>query len=162
MQEPTDKTRRTHDLPPLDDDAIERQVREAGADSAPRVTPDQINALMARVVYTYDERPNDSTVTFAHALLDGSFFLASGMSACVSSANYNADIGRQIAQDNAAKAARDKLWELEGYRLRCQLAQGQFDPVGKVIDNNQPGWTSIIETEPHTTLDVGTQLYVRK
>ena len=105
----------------IDDAGIEQQVRAAGADVAPRVTPEQIDALMARVVYTYDERPNGSTVTFAHALLDGTFFLASGMSACVSLANYNAEIGRNIATSNAARAARDKLWELEGYRLRATM-----------------------------------------
>lgn len=157
-----DTTGGARPLPPLDDSTMEQKVRESGADSAPRVTKDQIDALMARVVYTYEERPNGSTVTFAHALLDGSFFLASGVSACVSEANYNADIGRQFAQDNAAKAARDKLWELEGYHLRSQLAQGQFEPVAKVIDNNQPGWTTIIETALNTTLDIGTKLYVRK
>ncbi|MBF9263569.1 Gp49 family protein [Paracidovorax cattleyae] len=156
-----DTTSGARPLAPLSDSAIEQRVREAGADSAPRVTKDQIDALMARVVYTYDQRPNGSTVTFAHALLDGWFFLASGTSACVSEANFNAEIGRQIAQSNAANAARDKLWELEGYRLRCQIAEGRFKPVAKVIDNNQPGWTTIIETRPHTTLDVGAQLYVR-
>lgn len=31
-------------------------------------------------------------------------------------------------------------------------------PIAKVINNNQPGWTNIVETEPHVTLDVGTEL----
>lgn len=85
------------------------------------MTPEQIDALMARVVYTFDERPNGSTVTFAHAMLDGTFFLATGMSACVSPENYNSEIGRNIATSNAARAARDKLWEVEGYRLRANM-----------------------------------------
>ena len=34
--------------------------------------------------------------------------------------------------------------------------------IATVINNNQPGWTNIIETEPHVTLDVGTKLYVKK
>jgi hypothetical protein len=33
-------------------------------------------------------------------------------------------------------------------------------PVGKLINNNQPGWTNIIETEPNVTIDVGTPIYV--
>lgn len=33
-------------------------------------------------------------------------------------------------------------------------------PVGKLINNNQPGWTNIIETEPNVTIDVGTPVYV--
>jgi len=32
--------------------------------------------------------------------------------------------------------------------------------IGTVINNNQPGWTNIIETEPNVTLDVGTKLYI--
>jgi hypothetical protein len=43
------------------------------------------------------------------------------MSACVSAENYNSEIGRNIATSNAARAARDKLWEFEGYRLRANL-----------------------------------------
>lgn len=34
--------------------------------------------------------------------------------------------------------------------------------IAKVINNNQPGWTNIVETEPHVTLDVGTKLYLKK
>lgn len=32
-------------------------------------------------------------------------------------------------------------------------------PVAKVINNNQPGWTNIVETAPNVTLDIGTPLY---
>ncbi|MGB3222503.1 MAG: hypothetical protein WBB23_06860 [Desulforhopalus sp.] len=31
--------------------------------------------------------------------------------------------------------------------------------IATVINNNQPGWTNIVETEPNVTLDVGTKLY---
>ncbi len=33
-------------------------------------------------------------------------------------------------------------------------------PIATVINNNQPGWTNIIETEPNVTLPVGTRLYL--
>jgi len=33
-------------------------------------------------------------------------------------------------------------------------------PVATVINNNQPGWTNIIETEPNVTLEIGTKLYL--
>lgn len=119
---------------PAADGAIEAQIKAIGADTAPRVTPAQIDGLMARVVYTYDERPNGSTVTFAHALLDGQFYLASGTSACVSAANYKPEIGRKLATSNAERAARDKLWELEGYRLRATLmADAEFVCGGMAI-----------------------------
>lgn len=32
--------------------------------------------------------------------------------------------------------------------------------IATVINNNQPGWTNIVETEPNVTLDVGTKLYI--
>ena len=105
-----------------DDQQIEIQIQESGADTAPRVTLEQINQLMSRVVYCYEYRPNGSTVTMAHALLDGRFYLTTGVSACVSAANYNARIGQEMATANAARQAREKLWELEGYRLQVALA----------------------------------------
>lgn len=40
-----------------------------------------------------------------------------------------------------------------------QPGEGSPKPIAKVIDNNQPGWTSIIETAPNVTLDIGTNLY---
>jgi hypothetical protein len=32
--------------------------------------------------------------------------------------------------------------------------------VATIINNNQPGWQNIIETEPHVTIDIGTDLYL--
>jgi len=84
---------------------------------APRVTKDQIDALMDRVAYVTVQQPGDTTSTFVHAFLDGKFFLATGFSACVNAENFNADIGERLARSNAEKHAENKLWELEGYRL---------------------------------------------
>ena len=33
-------------------------------------------------------------------------------------------------------------------------------PVAKVVDNNQPGWRVVVEVAPHTTLSLGTMLYL--
>ena len=45
----------------------------------------------------------------------------------------------------------------------CQKVFGRWNentkPVAKVINNNQPGWENIVETEPHVTLDIGTELF---
>lgn len=35
-----------------------------------------------------------------------------------------------------------------------------IEPVAKLINNNQPGWTNIIETAPNVTIDVGMPVYV--
>jgi hypothetical protein len=40
-----------------------------------------------------------------------------GMSACVDVANFDSEIGKQTAFEEA----KSKIWELEGYRLQCDL-----------------------------------------
>ena len=104
----------------MDRDAVEQQIQDAGA-TAPRVTPDRIQALLARVVYQTEHRPAGSTSTFVHAFLDGKFFLGTGHSACVSPDNYRQEIGEGIARKHAERIAEDKLWELEGYHLYARL-----------------------------------------
>ena len=106
------------------DQAAEAEIVAAGLD-APRVTADHIQALMDRVVYHY-EQPQGTTSTFAHAFLDG-FYLASGYSACVSVANFDAAKGQKYAKEQAEPKARDKLWELEGYVLHRDLARPALD-----------------------------------
>lgn len=47
-------------------------------------------------------------------------FTVTGESACVSPQNFNAEIGRKVARDNAVQ----KIWPLEGYRLKQELFIG--------------------------------------
>lgn len=105
----------------MNDQQIEQEIQAKGL-TAPRVTPAHIKALMDRIVYTFDVRPNGSTTTLAHAFLDGDFYLATGASSCVSVENFDAELGKDIAIAGAKAAAEDKLWELEGYALRERLA----------------------------------------
>lgn len=105
----------------MNEQDIEQAIQAKGL-TAPRVTPAHIKALMDRIVYTFDVRPNGSTTTLAHAFLDGNFYLATGVSACVSVENFDAELGKDIAIAGAKAAAEDKLWELEGYALRERLA----------------------------------------
>lgn len=100
------------------DDTIEAEILAKGL-TAPRVTPDRINALMARVQFNWHVQ---GTSTFCHAFLDGEFYLATGHSACVSKANFDEELGQKISKENVMKPARDKLWELEGYALRERLS----------------------------------------
>ena len=102
----------------MTDQEIEKDIQAKGLTAA-RITPDMIKALMARVTY-FVQVPDDTTSTFAHAYLDGKFFLTSGHSACVCPENFNAEIGRKIARENAV----NKIWPLMGYELRSKLAQG--------------------------------------
>jgi hypothetical protein len=105
----------------MNEQDIEQAIQAKGL-TAPRVTPAHIKALMDRIVYTFDVRPNGSTTTLAHAFLDGDFYLATGVSSCVSVENFDAELGKDIAIAGAKAAAEDKLWELEGYALRERLA----------------------------------------
>ncbi len=45
-------------------------------------------------------------------------FTVTGESACASRENFNAEIGRKIARENAV----NKIWPLMGYELRSKLA----------------------------------------
>ncbi len=36
------------------------------------------------------------------------------------------------------------------------------EPIALVVNNNQLGWSNIVETKPHVTLDIGLELYTRK
>lgn len=44
--------------------------------------------------------------------------IVSGESFCLNAANFDAEIGRDVAYDNAV----DKLWKLEGYALASEIA----------------------------------------
>lgn len=106
----------------MSEQQVEQAIQAAGA-NAPRVTPGQIDALMARVTYVQVQQPGGTSSTFVHAFLDGRFFLATGFSACVSPENFRAAIGEDIARKNAETAARNKLWELQGYVLYMLVQQ---------------------------------------
>ena len=117
-----DSTRSASSLPPVSDDIVlEQQIREGGAAVAPRITVAEIDALCEDLVIHTHHFPSTTTTVAVAALPDG-FVVATGHSACISPENFKADIGVQIASDNARTAARAKLWELEGYLLRASLA----------------------------------------
>lgn len=97
-------------------DALAKVAGLAG----PSVTGDQIQALMGKLTWRY-EQPDGTTSTFAHAFL-GSFYLVTGHSACVSPENFDAAKGMKYAREQAEGKARDKLWELEGWALHSRLS----------------------------------------
>lgn len=109
-------------------DASTEAMIQAKGLTAPRVTKDHIDALMAKLTFATHVFPG-TTTTVAIASSDG-FTVGLGLSACVSAANFNAEIGAKIAIENATAIAREKLWELEGYALRDRLrAEAQRHPV---------------------------------
>lgn len=102
----------------------------------PRVTPADIEAAISSEHYftayggakygriTRDE-PDDSEtlqlLTFAVLVLRNGFTVV-GTSACASPENFDADIGRRIARQDAVR----QIWPLLGYALRERIADGRI------------------------------------
>jgi len=120
---------------------IEQQIQAVGANVAPRITPDDIKANIVSEHYfiaadAIDDRLNATSIhrdgfdgyihpslevlTFCVLVLKNGFTVT-GESACASPENFNADIGRRIARENAVA----KIWPLMGYELRTRIADGQ-------------------------------------
>ncbi len=118
---------------------IEKEIIAKGL-IAPRITPDDIeNAIYSEHFFTAfdgrqgaidngtyvgNERPENinrdlaflKTKTFCILQLKNGFTVT-GESDCASPENFNAEIGRKIARDNA----KQKIWALEGYLLKQKL-----------------------------------------
>ena len=96
-----------------DEQAIENEIQSKGL-NAPRLTPDHINdQIVAEQFHIF---PGTTLTVCALTLRNG--FNVVGESAAASPENFNEEIGRKIARDNA----RNKIWALEGYLLRSKLA----------------------------------------
>lgn len=111
----------------MNDQSIEQEIQVKGM-TAPRITPDDIertiscehtftvgNALRALGHPTDDAF--DLLTICALKLVNG--FTVTGESACASPENFDAEIGAKIARENAV----NKIWPLEGYKLKSQLFQ---------------------------------------
>lgn len=108
----------------MNDNAIEQEIIAKGL-TAPRITPADIEAAIASEhCFTAAEaakcggtepHPLDLLTICVLVLRNG--FTVTGESACASPENFNAEIGRQIARQNAVQ----KIWMLEGYLLKERL-----------------------------------------
>ncbi|MCJ2129250.1 Gp49 family protein [Methylobacterium sp. E-045] len=103
--------------------SLEEQNTEAAIQAkgltAPRLTPQDIDdTIVGADFYVF---PGTTLTICALKLRNG--FIVTGESAAASPENFDAEIGRQIAQRNA----REKIWPLEGYLLRERLA-GAAEP----------------------------------
>lgn len=96
-----------------DEAQIEAEIQVKGL-NAPRLTPDLIDAAIHSE--QYHVFPGTTLTVCAMTLRNG--YIVTGESAAASPENFNQEIGRKIARDNA----RNKIWGLEGYLLREKLA----------------------------------------
>ena len=74
----------------------------------------------------------DTTITIAVITLENSFTVT-GESACADPANFDAEIGKEMAVNNAF----DKIWPLEGYLLKEKLFReglAKAEGVGIEVD----------------------------
>ncbi len=119
----------------MSDDQIEQEIQAKGL-TAPRVTPQRINDVIKREVYFtaaegvtgatkgkigYDSAHAMSLLTFCVLTLENGFTVT-GESACASPENFDPEVGRKIARENAV----NKIWMLEGYLLKQALHEGSL------------------------------------
>lgn len=118
-------------------DPIEQEIQDKGL-NAPRVTPADIEANIASehyftaadgvagesslrhgVLVVGDTKPPKdlNLLTFCVLVLRNGFTVT-GESACASPENFDAEIGRKIARQNAV----NRIWPLMGYALKESLA----------------------------------------
>lgn len=128
----------------MSDQDIEREIQAKGLNH-PRVRPEKIDQLMKRVSYHTHFVPG-TTTTVVTAIAGNGFTLATEISACASPENFDPQIGRKAALERCERAARDKLWELEGWHLKRVLGRvvtvdgdGKSAP-GTLLDGLIPAW----------------------
>lgn len=96
----------------MDEQVIEQQIQEKGLNS-PRLNPAHIDAtIVSEKYHVFD----GTTLTVCCLVLQNGFAVT-GESAAASPENFDAEIGRKIARQNA----REKIWALEGYLLKQRL-----------------------------------------
>ena len=96
-----------------DEEKVEAEIQAKGL-NAPRLSPALIDATIVGVDYYVF--PGTTLTVCAIKLRNG--FIVTGESAAASPENFDAELGRKIARDNA----RNKIWAFEGYLLRERLA----------------------------------------
>lgn len=97
----------------MNDNDIENEILAKGM-TGPRVTPTIIDDVISNEQYHVFA---GTTLTVCCLTLRNGFYVT-GESACASPENFDAELGRKIARENA----RSKIWTLEGYALRNRLA----------------------------------------
>lgn len=116
-----------------DDETVEQEIQRKGL-TAPRITPKDIEANIAGEYYFTaldgvdghyrggpeaqgcQHAPQLKLLTFCVLVLRNGFTVH-GVSACASPENFNAELGRRIARENAVR----EIWPLMGYELKQRL-----------------------------------------
>ena len=117
----------------MDEKQFEAELKQKGC-RAPRLTPDDIDATIESTLFFTAEDgfygneaimsterlpPGPALLTFCVLVLRNGAKVVGINHGPISATNFDAEIGRR----EALKAAREKVWELEGYALRNRLAE---------------------------------------
>ncbi|QQD56682.1 Gp49 family protein [Pseudomonas fluorescens] len=118
----------------MNDQAIEQEIQAKGL-TAPRITPADLKAnIVGEYFFTaadgvqaaFHTQDELTRLTGAHGelalltfcvLVTRNGFTVTGESACASPENFDAEMGRKIARQNAEQ----KIWPLMGYELKSRL-----------------------------------------
>lgn len=95
---------------------IEQEIQAKGL-NAPRLTPEHLDSVI--VGEDYYVFPGTTLTVCALKLRNG--FVVTGESAAAAPENFDAEIGKKIARQNA----REKIWMLEGYLLKQRIFEAQ-------------------------------------
>lgn len=128
------------------DAEIEKRIQELGL-NAPRLNPGMIEDTIVNEAYIH--LPGTTTMICYLTLRNG--YVVTGKSAAASPENFNEEIGRKVAYDNAKR----EIWPLEGYLLKTRLSG--IERIARVAheinraycaamgDDTQPPWENAPE-----------------
>lgn len=101
----------------MNDQQIEQEIQAKGL-TAPRVTPDDIEANITDVEYVRHVSKSGQVLRWAIITTRSGFAVVGKPSVAVSPENDNAEIGEMVALENS----REELWPLMGYALKEKLS----------------------------------------
>ena len=147
-------------------DPIQQEIETKGL-TAPRVTPADIEAEIASEHYFTAAQGMRAAfedfglpardlkyeplerLTFCVLVLKNGFTVT-GESACASPANFDEEIGRKIARQNAV----NKIWPLLGFSLRDAIHEGQTKraPRYRCAETGEYATRGYAEANPATTI----------
>ncbi len=124
----------------MNDQAIEHEIQSKGADVAPRITPADVEANIASEHYftaaegvlgtdeklVYGDFPDALSLLTICVLVLRNGYTVLGKSGVASPENFDTDIGKKIARDNAVR----EIWPLMGYALKERLYEAEAIVAG--------------------------------
>ena len=115
--------------------------------NAPRVTEEDVDRAISQSAYVVLP---DQRTTICMLTLDNGFTVR-GESSCVCAENFDEEIGRKYAFKNA----RDKVWQLLGFRLADRLAREARGPRYRDAVSGAYVTAEYAAANPNTTVREG-------